>query len=390
MKRMNGRFVFSLLMVTTASLAAPSFSQAQAARPALCDQALKSPMTQFKFEGNVRRPVTTRDGCWMFAAISGGKPGNGVAVLRRMGGVVELFRFVPLKLDRPQPPALTHDEKILVVGGLSEVAFLDMGKLTSATQDPLVGTIGDRRVGEARTVVITPDDRHALIKNINTEWISIVDIDKGRRTGFNATAIVGGFPASPWAGMAFSPDQRYLYVTSAAEAKVSAGCSGPTVIQTLDLQRLRTDSTLSLVSETRAGCNPNWLALSSDGNKMFANVPADNVVVALDLPPADANREPQVYGRVPVGPHYGFTMIDGGKTMVVATGRNGVKPLLTVVDMTRAASGTDAIVGTIPSNDGNRQLFAPEVGRIIVVSNWEARTLDVIDLDKQQLQPVKP
>src|SRR6267154_3315966 len=69
--------------------------------------------------GHPFHTVSTRDGCWIFAAVAGPaapedeKKFSGVVVLRREGGRAEIVRSVPLN-PRVFGLALTHDDRILL------------------------------------------------------------------------------------------------------------------------------------------------------------------------------------------------------------------------------------------------------------------------------------
>src|SRR6185295_6241051 len=77
-----------------------------------CQEPSPDPTAIVILPGNPFQAVSTRDGCWIFAAMIGDavKPVSGIAVIRRSSGNLGLTGTA--KLDRPATGiVLTHDEK---------------------------------------------------------------------------------------------------------------------------------------------------------------------------------------------------------------------------------------------------------------------------------------
>jgi DNA-binding beta-propeller fold protein YncE len=395
----------------------------QASSAGGCNQPLQDPITHLGIPEAPFSAVASADGCWIFVATTqfsgNGYVGqNGIVVIHRDAGVLRRTRFLPLG-GQPFGIALTHDGKMLCVGSFSgPVRFIDVEKLISGAPDSdvVLGSFRDSHFGGTNGAAVTADDAYLFLEQWNTAWISVIDLKKARTQGFQSSAIIGGIPTDGWPnGLALSPDNRRLYVVTKGTDRQnlpieckgkggSAANSGPTPVGALlaiDVSRAISIPESSVVASVSAGCDPGRVVVSADGNTAYTASREDDYILAFDMRPIRNGSAPVVIGRIPVGPTpVGVTLIDGGKKIVVANS-NGIeydsiqarstnKDTLSVIDAGRVAAGSASVLGVLPAGTSPRNLSVTTDGRTLLVPNLNSLTLELIDLDRLPLQPVKP
>jgi hypothetical protein len=147
------------------------------AEPSSCDTPAASRTLSVPLPGSPFMTVVTRDGCWVFASLAGGqKPG--LAVLRRAGGRIELFRTVPVR-GGLTGLVLTHDGELLIGTDGEGVVMMTVKRLIAAEQqDPLVATI--HGMAGAVYANVTSDDELLFVSNERARSISVIDLGKAR------------------------------------------------------------------------------------------------------------------------------------------------------------------------------------------------------------------
>jgi DNA-binding beta-propeller fold protein YncE len=370
-----------------------------------CSQPLADPIVHIPVGGIPRFPVASRDGCWIFFAQFGP---NGVVVMRRESGVVRPFRFVPMNAPLSLM-ALTHDEKILIVHGSDRATFLDVAKLTSGQPDPVLGYIGDRHFAadDGYGVLVTADDRYLFLGQGRTNWITVIDLERARTTGFGPAAIIGGIPTSGEGPHRFviSQDGRYLYSPGSPPGTVypSELCkSGPpgaapqaegAGILVIDVARATSNAASPIIAATPVGCGAGALALSVDGNSLYITSRRGNALRTLDLRPVQTGSAPILVGEVLLSASPVDVALIKSGGIVVANSRGWTANPnddsdLTVVDANKIISGASAVLGTIPAGADARNLFVTADGKTLLVSNAGSKTLQIVDLDRLKLEPI--
>jgi len=215
--------------------------------------------------------------------------------------------------------------------------------------------------------------------------------------------VVGVIPAgnAPIA-LTFSSDERTLYTTAQA---APAGLKWPVAckpegqpntapdhpfgaVHVIDVAKATTDPEHSVITTVAAACNPVRLALSPDGNTLYATSRGDHALLAFDTRKLVSDSEHALIGRVGVGAApVGIAVFDGGRRVVVTNsnrfGADANAPQqLTVVDATKLASGDAAILGAIPAGAFPREMRVTADGKTLLVTNFLSRTLEVVDLTR--------
>jgi DNA-binding beta-propeller fold protein YncE len=400
-----------LVVVALIAASTSAFAQGPAAQPAGCNRPFPDPVTVIKLPGQIAGMAPTRDGCWVFVGfvqrqdLSGG---SGVGVLRRTGDTVEEVRAVPV----PGNPtgafglALTHDQKVLVASHARQVSFFDVEKLTTGQGEPLLGQVSGSRIGYSFGVTITPDDRYAFVAQGALASVVVIDLAKGRTTGFDSAALVGLVPGVFRPSMtALSPDGKFLYVTNKQPPDVispSPTCLGGKqpegVVQIVDAHRATSEGVSATIGFASAGCEPNALTLSPDGARLSVVAPGVPDILSPQASPADSalvifdvrdGKTATRIGKVPL-PKIPVSVVDTGNRIVVGLIGGGNLPAeLAIIDPSKVAYGTDAIIGRIPETapgvmlgpDGHT-VFG-NAGR----QNPRGPGLLVVDLERARVQP---
>src|SRR6266568_3332475 len=287
--------------------------------PASCNAGAASPSLTIALPARPFAVTTTQDGCWILVSgVGGALKSAGIAVLKRENGRVELARMVPLKSRAALGVVLTHDEKLLVVAAGDAVLFLDVQRMISGKDDPLLGSFSDGSGAGSIYPNITPDDQLLFVSDERRRSITVIDLVRARGNGYQADAIIGHIPAGnlPIA-LAFSPDGKWMYATSEvalpdwkwpkackSERDNSAGAKVKDpegAVLVVDVARAKTDPAQAVVGRIPAGCRPVRLAISPDGARLYATARGGNAVLGFDTGKLVSDPAHARLGMAPVG-----------------------------------------------------------------------------------------
>lgn len=394
-----------------ALVACAGVARAQA-RGGGCNDPMSAPVAYVPLPGRPFGVVPSPDGCWLFVSLnsSGPRSANGVAVLSRRGGRVNVDRVFTVE-PAPFGMALTRDGKLLVVADRDYVVFMDAGRMTrGAGGDPILGYISDGDNPVSVYANTSPDGKLLFVSDEAERTITVIDLRRARAEGFKETAVVGKIPtgAAPIA-LTFSPDGRWLYTTSqrapeslgwpvecrpegADQASAQPRFTQGAVI-VVDVSKAATDPANSAVARVPAGCNPVRLALSPEGSRAYVTARNSNALLAFDTAKLRASAPDARVGSVPVGPSpVGVAVVDGGRRVVVTNsnrfaGGRAARQTLTVVDAARVGEGSAAVVGAVPAGAFPRELGQSPDGRTLFVANYLSNELEVIDLKRMPVGP---
>jgi DNA-binding beta-propeller fold protein YncE len=376
---------------------------AQVGSAANCNTPPPTPQT-VDLPGYPFHTAITRDGCWIFAAVSArpSKSLNGIAVLRRTGGRVELVRSVtldPLVFGL----ALTHDGKLLLGANQAGVTLLDVARLISGEGDPVIARVPEDPSGSIY-VNVTRDGRTVFLSEEGLpRSITVIDLARARQ-GEGAKAILGRIPVgSAPIALTFSRDEKLLYTTSQSarpdwgweavcdpenpNAKtLTKHPEGAVVV--IDVAKARTDPEHSVVARVHAGCNPVRLALSPRGDRVYVTARKSNAVLAFDTAKLVSDPEHAQVASVPVGTApVPIIAVDHGKTILAGNsnrfaGGGSDQQSLTVIDATRMK-----VVGSIEAGAFPRSLETSPDGRTLVLANFMSATLQIMDIAHLPIKP---
>jgi DNA-binding beta-propeller fold protein YncE len=377
------------------------------AKGADCNRAAPEPITHIELPGSPFEPIPTNDGCWIFVSLVSTKsePGR-VAVLKRDEGVISLARTVPVK-GGPTGMVITHDGKILIAATGDGVAFLDSQRLISGSGSPVLGYWTEGTEAGRVYVNVTSNDEYLFVSDEAIRTVTVINLAAARASGFNKFT-VGTIPVGigPIA-LTFSRDERYLYTTSQVMPKESdwpVECrpefnqdappdhpQGAVVV--VDVSLAKTQPLRSVVATVKAGCNPVRLVTSPNGDVAYVTARGDHSLLAFDTKKLLSDPTHALIGKVRVGTApVGVGVIeDGGKVVVTNSNRflGGAddRQTLVVVDPSKLADGTAAILGTIPAGGFPREIRLTADRLTLLLTNFASRTLELINLQQLPLQP---
>ncbi len=376
-----------------------------------CGQPMADAIAFVSVPGAPFQPIVSRDGCWVFVSLNSTDPRrvNGVAVFRRGEGRVTLVRVVPVE-PGPAGMVLTHDGRTLIAADGDFVVFLDTARMTSGRGDPILGYFSDGSNGPPGSVYVnvTRDDRTLFVSDEQAQQITVVDLDRARRHGYKADAIVGRIPVGrgPIA-LTLSPDEKLMYTTSQiapAADRFAVECpreatadttpaTPPGAIIVVDVAKARTDPAHAVVSSVAAGCHPVRLVLSPKGDIAYVTARASNAVLAFDTArlvadPAHARIASVAVGVAPVG----IAVVDEGRKLVVTNSNRFASDaaehqFLSVIDAARLEDGAAAVLGTVPAGAFPRELRVTEDGRTLLLTNYGSESLELLDLARLHPEP---
>ncbi len=409
------------------------------AKPSRCNQPAAKPIVKVGLPGRPFEALASADGCWIFASFMPsvlGAPGQGhffrpggIAVLRRDGGKVIVKRVVQLD---PQGTAaagivLTHDGKTLIATSGPMVAFLDIQRMETGKGKPVLGFVRDGPHPGSIYDNVSAHDRFVFVSDEGMQQVSVIDFAEIRRSHFaqQARIRIGAIPVgNAPVGLAFSNDNRYLFVTSelwgepirlpsaARTAGPPAQSAGGTKQNSWPMtchpemqrvasnrQRIRwPEGAIPVVSMAQAeggvanpvinsvpaGCSPVRDEVLPDGKTLYVTARGSNALLAFDTAKLVTDSSHALIATVPVGTApVGLAVVDGGRKVVVAHssrfgGRGGQD--LTVVDVSGIRSGQAKIEGTIPAGSFPRELHTTLDGKTLLLTNFGSEQLELIDL----------
>lgn len=354
---------------------------------------------QVALPGSPFMALPSADGCWLFVSLT--QPHAGVAVLHRAEGEIALVRTVRLP-GLPTGMALTHDGALLVVADGVNVAFLDVRRLTTGLGRAVLGYWG---VGgfwpESIYVSVTADDHYLFVSNEAVGTISVVDLLQTRRSHFAQVRVVGSIAvgAGP-IGLAYSADERILFATvqSVSDMGWAKRCrseSEPTVVAdhpegaivVVDMKVATSNPGAAVLRRVPAGCNPVRIVASRERGSVYVTARGSNELLAFterELSRSGPDPRPTrlAVGTSPVG----VAIIDKGRKIVVAGSNRfytaATAPALYVIDTGRMGGKSTPLLGTIPSGGFPREIRATADGRTLLVTDFDAHALQIVDLDR--------
>ena len=382
-----------VILVTLLWLAAPT-----AARATECNRAMASPLVHVMLPGSPFTALPSADGCWLFVSLT--QPRPAVAVIARGNGGLTLKRMVTLP-GWPMGMVLTHDGSLLIVADGRDVVFLDVGRLTTGNGNAIVGYWGIPGVQPLSVYVsVTADDHYLFVSNEAVGTITVIDLAQTRRWRFAQARVVGSIAAGVGPlGLAFSSDQRFLFATvqSVNDMGWSNRCSpenDPTAaadhpegaVVVVDMKLATSNPGKSVLRRVPAGCSPVRVVASRETGRVYVTARGSNELLAF------TERELSGSGLYPHGKRMavgqspvGVALVDNGRKVVVAgsdrfhTGATG--PALYVIDAARI--GPNGIpLGSIPSQAFPREIRATADGRTLLVTNFDAGSLQIVDLGR--------
>ena len=368
-----------------------------------CNRAMESPVTNVTLSGSPFTALPSADGCWLFVSLSReiGADHAGLAVLRRVDGAVTVRRTVSLT-GTPAGMTLTHDGTLLIVANGPGVLFFDVERLKTDGSDALIGSW--RQVGRSwptsMYVDVTADDHYLLVSNETAGTISVIDLAQTRRSRFAQTRLVGSIAVgvAP-VGLALSSDDRFLVATVhsvndagwANQCPREGGSTGTAdhpmgAIVVIDMARATSDPGKSVLRRVPAGCNPVRVVASQTG-RVYVTARGSNALLAFSERELTGTGPDPKATQVAVGTSpIGVALIDGGRQIVVANSdrfsTGAEAPSLYVMASAGVGVSSTPAFGMMPTRGFPREIRATADGHSLLVTNFSAGTLQIVDLGR--------
>lgn len=375
-----------------------------------CGDQPQQPITVVSVPGNPFQALPTSDGCWVFVSLPSTtlRFPAGVGLMKRLGGRLTFERVVPVA-GGATGMALTHDDKLLIVAAGQRVAFIDAAALIAGRSDVVLGYLEEPGVMGRIYANVTRDDAYAFIADERSQTISVIDLAKARATRFSPSAVVGKIPTgtAPIA-LTFSADGSLMFATSqrAPDAlhwpiacKREGGQPGDTTpvfpqgaIHVIDVAKAKTNAADAVIHSVPAGCSPVRLVLSPSGDRAYVSARNSNALLTFDTRKLRDDPSNALLGRVPLGTApVGIAVIDDGRKIVVTNSNRFAgdptdRQTLNVVDASKISAGAEAVMGVIPAGAFPREMRVTSDGRVLLLTNFGSRSVQMIDLTRLPIQ----
>ncbi|GLV59160.1 hypothetical protein KDH_59880 [Dictyobacter sp. S3.2.2.5] len=346
--------------------------------------------------GKTFKAVATSDGQWIFVSFNGNDAAtSGIAVLHEQGSQICLQHVIPLS-GMPFGMTLSHDDRILAIADYSNVAFMDVAQAERGTKGALLGYVPEHPSSSTIEVALSPDEQDLFAANENDGTVSVIDFQRIRAHDFSAHALIGQLPlgVAP-VGMAISPDNRFLYITSEADKSLSSStqaakmCGGypQGSLSVAAIARVRQDPAHAIIARAASGCGPVRVVLSPSGTLAWVTARGNNAVLTFDTTRLITNQKNARLASTTVGTApVGAALIDKGSVLVVANSNRFLQPYtpqhLTVLNTKQALDHKAAVLTSINVGDFPRELTLEANGQTLLLTNYNSQTLSIIDVSK--------
>jgi DNA-binding beta-propeller fold protein YncE len=280
--------------------------------------------------------------------------------------------------------ALTPDGRHLLIANLQSGAdVVSVNRAVRRRPGALLGTLsGGAPLKGAFEVAITADSRFAFVTLASRASVAIFDLHKALTSGFGPADFLGTIPVGfrP-VGIAISPDNRWLYVTS---EHVAAGV-GVGTLSVISVSTALSDPGHAVVATVRAGCDPVRVVASADGRTVWVAARASNAIIGFSAARLVSHPAHALLTWVRVGSEpIGLAMVHHGARIVVADSNRfparGAKPSLAVVSVPAALAGRRALLGYLPAGRDPREMAIVPSRSELLVSNYGSRQLESVGL----------
>jgi DNA-binding beta-propeller fold protein YncE len=317
--------------------------------------------------------------------------GDGLAVLSTAGPRPRVVGHVAVGGD-PAGEALTPDGRDLVVASGSGAVVLDAASLVAGRAPEVASLTGGGQ--HPVEVVVSADDRYAFVSMEASDDVAVFDLasvlgpgagGRGRPGGRRgAVSPIGTVPLgrAP-AGLALSPDGRWLYATS--EGGAGAGSPDGT-LSVIDVALAESDPGRGAVAATvPAGCSPVRVAVSPDGATVWVTARGDDALLGFSAAGLIDDPARALVARVPVGrAPVGLAVVDQGRRVVVADsdrfGPHLPRSDLAVVDASAALAERPSLLGYVPSGRFPREVAS--VGRAVLITEFDSEAVQAVPVDR--------
>jgi DNA-binding beta-propeller fold protein YncE len=345
-------------------------------------------------QGNPYGVAVSRNGKYVFAT----NPATLSVLIMKANqtAATQNYYYVASSGETAKGLALTSDDRYaaIAVGNQVNVQAAAPAEHSASTANAANLVLpGVRPVTNASQVAFSPDDRFAFVTMAKSGKLAVFNMKKALTGGqtqpgvFVGTVKLGIRPTA----MAVSPDGQWLYVVSAAKSHTAALGPGEGLVSVLSLQKLETNPGSALVGQATAGCSPAGVAASPDGKMVWVTAQGSNDLLGFSAARLRTDSEHALTAQVRVGQTpTGVILVDGGKKIVVGdTNLNSVpgSDNLAVVSVPAALSHQPALIGYIPSGRAPLGVALSASGKYLYVADSRAARIQIVNLSTLPAQP---
>jgi DNA-binding beta-propeller fold protein YncE len=322
-------------------------------------------------------------GQWAFAVVN-----NDIDVLRVGKSLAPtVVRKIPVN-GFPAGLTITPDGRYLLAAAGSGAVVISVARAEQGTAGAVLGTLsapGDGGLdGSAIEAAVSPDGQFAFVTLEYSDKAVVFNLGEALRDGFGKSRYVGSIPLGQAdVGMAVSPNGRWLYATSEAEARATSA-NAPGTLTVINLKRAESKPAASVVVTVDAGCQPVRVITSAGGSQVWVTARASDDLLCFSAARLLSDPKHALVAVVRVGEApVGLAAVRGGSLIIVADSnrfdQKGAIADLDVVNVAAALSGRKAVVGRIPSGAFPREMTLLHNG-ILLVGNYESGQLEAVDV----------
>lgn len=338
--------------------------------------------------------ITTKNGQWLFVSLNPASPdaSSGIAVLHKSGQHFHLTRVVSLT-SAAFGMALTTDNTVLLVADLAGVTFVSVSLAENGGQNAVLGTIQEEGNPGTIEVTVSRDGRYAFATEEYNASVSVIDLQRIRADHFAFGTIAGHIPVdfAP-VGMAISPDNHYLYVTSEVSKQVAKQPLFNPILQqavgtlsVVDIAKAESNPSHAVIARVPAGCNPGRVVLSQKGNIAWVTARAGNMLLAFNTSRLLTDPQHALLASLPVGPEpVGIALLNNDSVIAVANSnrfaQDQTPQTVMLLDTQKALAGKPALLKTIRAGIFPRELSTTPDGQTLFVTNYNSNTLTIINI----------
>jgi DNA-binding beta-propeller fold protein YncE/tRNA A-37 threonylcarbamoyl transferase component Bud32 len=305
----------------------------------------------------------------------------GITVLATARPVPAPLRTIPLA-GGPQGEALTPDGRYLLVAAGSGMTVFRASAIEHGPAGP-VGSLTVPGGQHAVEVAVSPSGAFAFLSLQNSHQVAVFNLHRALAAGFGPADLVGTirFGKDP-IGIAVAPGGKYLYVASGLARPAST--SGPGTLTVVDVAKAETRPASSVVKTINAGCGPDRMAFSPDGRYLWLTSGGGNAVLAYSAAALVTDPRHALVAKVALGElPLGMAFIHQGAQLVVADSNRdqlaSAMSSLAVVDVRKALAGQPgALLGLVKSGLTPRQFALTPDGATLLVTNTESGDVQVL------------
>lgn len=323
---------------------------------------------------------------------------SGIEVLRRDGGALHSTALISIG-SQPTGLALSPDGRVLLAAYGDGVAELDVARAAAGDPSSVLGTVATG-AGAGTSRLAIAGGRYVFAADESAGRVSVLDLPRMEAGDFGPSAQVGTVDVDMGpAGVAASPDGRYVYVVSQVQRPaVGVGPSdflygaltyvglprrGGT-LSVIDVKRLELDPAGSVVARVPAGCAPVAVAASPDGSIVWVLARRSNELLAFRSQQVLAGTARPV-AEVPVAPAPGDMRLvgDGGVALVAGSDRSqdpAAPQTVSVVDTAAALAGRPALRSAVAVGGMPQQIEVAPDQETAFVANGGTSSLTTMDL----------